>query len=105
MIVQNRFLVPSGFSGITAWPFIFVTDASDKALIVHEMVHYREMAWITPIWWLRYGLSKSFRVAAEARAYKAQIAAGGMTSARAATWLMKYNSKLSYGQAFLLLTS
>jgi hypothetical protein len=59
------------------------------------MVHYKEQAWITPIWWLRYGLSKSFRVAAEVRAYKTQIDGGFISVPDAASWLVKYDNSLT----------
>lgn len=94
MIVYSKWLVPTGFDGITAGPFIFMTKP-DPGLLKHEQVHYREQAWITPLWWLRYGLSTDFRVAAETRAYKAQVAAGGLTLEQAVGWLMKYDQRLT----------
>lgn len=103
MIIQNRWLVPKPYSGVTVWPFIFVVDKNDTSLIAHEMVHYREQAWISPIWFLRYWLSKSFRVAAEVRAYKVSVSSGGMTVEQAASWLMQYDSSLGYEVALNLL--
>lgn len=40
--------IPPGFSAMTLWPFIFVRPEfrHDAALIEHELVHYREQAWI-----------------------------------------------------------
>lgn len=48
MIISIRF-VPQRFAAITFWPFIFVLpeQRGDTALIEHELVHYREQAWIT----------------------------------------------------------
>ena len=101
-IITSTF-VPTGFDGITVWPFIFMRY-EDKVLTNHETVHYNEQAWITPIWWARYLLSKTFRVAAEVRAYKQSIAAG-MTVENAAQWLMKYDSSLTLDECVKLLTS
>ena len=106
MVIYNRWLVPSGFWAITLWPFIFVDDRhkDNNPLIVHEMVHYNEQAWISPIWWIRYLLSTKFRLAAEVRAYKAQIAVGGLTIQEAAVWLRKYSSSLTNSEAVSMLT-
>ena len=51
MIVSTD-LTPKGFSVCSLWPFIFVRPEhrSDIALIEHELVHYREQAWIMPVW-------------------------------------------------------
>lgn len=105
MIIKTN-LVPASFSATTCWPFIFVRPdkADDKALMAHEMVHYEEQAWITPYWLLRYWLSKSFRLAAEVRGYRAQIAAG-VPLFNAAFWLTNtdYGFDLSIEQAQALL--
>jgi hypothetical protein len=105
MIIKSN-LVPKPFYAFTAWPFIVVKPehADNVALIAHEMVHYKEQAWITPIWWLRYALSKTFRIAAEVKAYKVQIIMGDMTPAQAAGWLMKYDSSLTIEAATELLS-
>jgi hypothetical protein len=91
---------------MTAWPFIFINPdyKDDKALLAHEMVHYKEQAWISPVWWLRYALSKSFRVAAEVRAYRVSIKEGGMTIGQAAGWLVKYDKSLTVEKAIQLLS-
>lgn len=70
MIVSTS-LIPKGFSACSLWPFIFVRPEhrSDIALIEHELVHYREQAWIVPGWVLMYLVSRKFRLAAEIRAY------------------------------------
>lgn len=100
MIIYTNF-VPTGFDSITLWPFILMRPQrkSDAGLLGHEMVHYREQAWITPIWWLRYALSKKFRVAAEVRAYQTQVDCGSFTVINAAVWLLKYDSSLSLENA------
>jgi hypothetical protein len=104
MIIKTT-LVPKPYWAITVWPFILIRPehAADKALIIHEMVHYHEQGILVPIWWIRYALSKTFRVASEVRAYKAQIAAGGLTVEDAAWWLIKYDDTLSISQAVAML--
>lgn len=94
-------LVPRGFDAVTLWPVILVRPGAlaDAALIEHELVHYREQAWITPIWVLRYLLSRRFRMAAEARAYRRQIEIGGITVAGAANLLLTYKLGITYSQA------
>lgn len=93
--------IPPGFDAITLWPFILVRPAcrDDEALIAHELVHYREQAWIAPIWWLRYLLSKEFRLGAEVRAYRRQIAVGGITVERAAQLLLTYRLDITVERA------
>lgn len=100
MIVSTRF-IPRGFSAVTIWPFIFVRPEHrrDKALIEHELVHYREQRWITPIWIARYLLSRSFRQAAEVRAYRRQIELGGITQEQAAQMLTHYRLGITFDQA------
>ena len=100
MIIKTT-LVPKGFQAITAWPFIFIT-VLDYGLIEHEMVHYREQAWIAPVWWLRYLLSKSFRQAAEVRAYTRQIEVGGITRLSAAAMMLNYKLDLTLTDALEL---
>lgn len=68
----------------------------------HELVHYREQAWQTPIWWMRYWLSKRFRLAAEVRAYRVSVLFG-MSEALAAQWLMTYDTGVTYSDALALL--
>lgn len=104
MIIYTNVLVPKGFDAITAWPFIFMRKP-DEPLKQHELVHYREQAWIAPLWWARYALSKTFRVQAEVRAYRVQIALGGLTADEAETWLMKYDTNMTHEQAIAHLTS
>jgi hypothetical protein len=85
MLIKSN-LIPQPFWAFTVWPFIVVRPehADDKGIIAHENVHFKEQAWITPIWWLRYALSKKFRVDAEVRAYKAQINMNVLTVEQAA---------------------
>lgn len=100
MIVTTNF-VPHGFDALTLWPFVFVRPerADDAPLMAHEMVHYREQAWRTPVWVLRYLLSRRFRLAAEVRAYKVQIALGGITPDGAADMLLRYDLDITNDQA------
>ena len=99
-------LIPQPYAAFSAFPFIFVrpNSVNDQALIAHEMVHYREQAWQTPIWWLRYWLFKHFRLAAEVRAYKVSVQ-HGMDEAVAANWLMTYGTGVEFNEALALLRS
>lgn len=100
MIVKTKFIL-KGFQAMSLWPFILVLPehSSNTGLIEHELVHYREQAWIAPIWWLRYLFSKSFRQAAEVRAYKRQIEVGGITKEWAAVMLLSYNLNITFDAA------
>lgn len=104
MIIKTT-LIRKPFQAISVWPVILVLpDQADNAgLIEHELVHYREQAWIAPLWWLRYALSKSFRLAAEVRAYKRQIEVGGITRLTAAAMLLNYGLDITLEQALQLL--
>lgn len=106
MIVTTNF-IPRGFDAVSVWPFIFVRPemAGNKGLIEHEMVHYREQAWLTPLWWARYLASPSFRQAAEVRAYKRQIEVGGISVEHAAYFLTQYRTGINESQATALLTA
>ena len=100
MLVYTH-LVPKGFSACSLWPFIFVRPAhrSDIALIEHELVHYREQAWIMPAWVLLYLVSRKFRLAAEVRAYARQIELGGVTREQAAHALQSYRLGITLEKA------
>ena len=100
MIIKTK-LIPNPFQAITIWPFI-LTKVDNRGLIEHEMVHYREQAWIAPVWWLRYLLSKSFRQAAEVRAYTRQIEVGGITRLSAAAMMLNYKLDLTLTDALEL---
>jgi len=104
LIIKTNLFIPSRYSAITLWPFILVRpNASlNRGLIAHEMVHYREQAWIAPIWWLRYLLSKKFRLMAEVRAYKVSIQ-NGMGLAAAVYWLLSYKTGVTVEEATRLL--
>lgn len=106
MLIATK-LIPRGYDAITFWPFIFVLPdkQSNKPLIEHELVHYREQAWITPIWILRYALSRRFRLEAEVRAYKRQLALDGITQDQAAEMLCRYGLGITLAQAKQLLAS
>ncbi|MDB5932453.1 MAG: hypothetical protein JWR60_4160 [Polaromonas sp.] len=106
MIISTH-LVPRGFSACALWPFILVRPEHRgcMALIEHEMVHYREQAWITPAWVVLYLVSRRFRLAAEVRAYRRQIALGGVTREQAAQALMGYRLGITPGAAMKALSS
>lgn len=99
-------LIPKGFSAFSLWPFIFVRPEhrSDIALIEHEFVHYREQAWIMPVWVLLYLASRKFRLAAEVRAYTRQIEVGGVTREQAAHALLSYRLGITFSKAMQVLT-
>ena len=45
LILQSRYLIPKGFSGLTIFPFVIVStkvDLSDKVLMNHERVHLKQ---------------------------------------------------------------
>lgn len=105
MVIQTRF-IPKKFDAVTVWPFIFIRpeNAKDDGLITHELVHYREQKeWLVLPWLLAYGLSKRFRLAAEVRGYKAQIAAGTILPIEAAFYLTQYGLNLTMTDALKLL--
>ena len=104
MIVKTS-LIPRPYDGVTVWPFIFVRPekADNQSLINHEMIHYREQAWITPWWLLKYFFSRDFKLNAEARAYAVQVKSGSMSKEEAARWLTTYDSSLDQTTALGLL--
>lgn len=100
MIVKSK--LPKLFNawGLTVAPFIFIApeQADNKPLIAHEMVHYREqLKWLVLPWWIAYLISRKFRLNAEVRAYKVQVAQGGCTVEQAAYWLSS-NYRLGISQ-------
>lgn len=100
MIVSTN-LVPKGFSACSLWPFIIVRPEhrNNLALIEHELVHYHEQAWITPVWVILYLVSRKFRLAAEVRAYTRQIELGGVTREQAAHALLSYRLGITLDKA------
>jgi hypothetical protein len=100
MIISTH-LIPKGFSACSLWPFILVRPEhrSNIGLIEHELVHYREQAWIMPVWVLLYLVSRRFRLAAEVRAYTRQIEMGGVTREQAAHALLSYRLGITFGKA------
>ena len=101
MIVKTRF-VPAPYSGVTLWPFIFISPAADETIIPHEMVHYKRQAWWSPIWWVLYLLIPSFRLKEEVLAYKESIRMG-MKIEDAVDWLVTYRTGVSHAEAVNLL--
>lgn len=104
MIIATN-LLPKGFSACCLWPFIFVRPEhrNDIALIEHELVHYKEQKWITPVWVLFYLASRKFRLAAEVRAYARQIELGGVTREQAAHALLSYRLGITLDKAMQVL--
>lgn len=101
MIIKTN-LIPKDFNAITFWPFILIRPncINNKGLINHEMVHYKEQGILVIIWWIRYLLSKKFRLAAEVRAYKIQMECNGITLYEAANMLTKYNLGIDINKAY-----
>lgn len=92
MIIVTSLPRVIGFDAISIWPFIFITPgfSKDRALLDHELVHYREQrAWLVLPWFLLYLCSKSFRFRAEVRGHAAQISNGGCTLEWAAAYIAK----------------
>lgn len=104
MIISTN-LVFEGFFAFSLWPFIFVRPEhrNDLCLIEHELVHYREQAWITPLWVFLYLASRKFRLRAEVRAYTRQIELGGVTREQAANSLLGYRLGITFTQAMKVL--
>ena len=100
MIISTH-LIPKGFSACSLWPFILVRPEhrDDIGVIEHELVHYREQAWITPVWIFLYLVSRKFRLSAEVRAYTRQIEMGEVTREQAAHALLSYRLGLTFGKA------
>lgn len=105
MILKSNIPAWFGFGAMTMWPVILMVNPDDAPLVQHEMTHFAEQRWLTPVWGLRYFLSKSFRQAAEIRAHKAEIAAGGDLNACAWRLANKYRLNLTTEQAKILLTT
>lgn len=105
MIVFTRF-IPEGFAACSLWPFILVRpeQRGNAALIEHELVHYREQAWIIPAWVFLYLVSRRFRLAAEVRAYTRQIALGGISREQAARALLSYRLGITLSAALKALS-
>lgn len=101
MIVKTRFVFQP-YSGVTVWPFIFISPTADETIIPHEMVHYKRQAWWSPVWWALYLLIPSFRLKEEVLAYKASIQAG-LQVEDAVNWLMSYRTGVSHAEAVNLL--
>lgn len=77
LILQIRYLIPKGFSGITIFPFIIISaqaDRSDKVLLYHEQIHLKqqlELA-ILPffIWYLLEYLIRLLQYRNRRKAYR-----------------------------------
>ena len=108
MILIRTNLLPRSADAMTVWPVVLIRPqhAADHGLLAHEAVHYAEQRGLRVVWWwLRYLLSPRFRLAAEVRAYRRQIAVRGISPAAAAHYLATgYHLDISYRQALDLLT-
>lgn len=132
MIVASN-LIPRGADAITLGPVILVrpSAADDTALLAHERVHqseqlfaqavywmvlfaglaaaHAESAWwlllfAVPPWWLAYLLVPSFRLQAELRGYRRQIALKGISASLAAHYIAtRYRLDVSFSRALDLL--
>lgn len=98
MLIKTHF-IPKGRDAIAVCPFIFIRPekASDRGLIEHEKVHYKEqLCTLVLPWFLCYWLSKKFRLAAELRAYKRQVELKDITVGKAAHLLTKSKIGISF---------
>ena len=132
MILATNF-VPRGADAITLGPVILMRPGAvgDTALIAHERVHQSEqlftqavywmalfaalaaahvesawwlLAFMVPPWWVAYLLVPSFRLQAELRGYRRQIALRGISTTLAAHYLATlYRLDLSFSDALRLL--
>lgn len=100
IIKTNR--IPTGYDAVSVWPFILMRPqwSDNKGLVEHEMTHYREQRLcLTVPWWILYGVSRAFRQAAEVRAYRRQIEVGGISTDRAADYLLTYRLGITKDEA------
>ena len=105
MLVKTKWIF-KGFDAFTCYPFIFVRPekADNQALLAHETVHYQEQRkWFVVPWLLAYLLSPSFRCRAELRAYRQQIAMGGITVQQAAKLMETYHVDITAEEAEIAL--
>jgi hypothetical protein len=91
MIISTH-LIPKGI-------LVRPENRNDIGVIEYELVHYREHAWIMPVWVFLYFVSRKFRHAAEVRAYARQIEMGGVTREQAAHALLSDRLGLTFGKA------
>lgn len=65
-VIVNRRLVPSGYNGITIYPFIFAKDqdtANDPTFLNHERIHLKQQIEMLVIpFYLWYVLEYFFRI-------------------------------------------
>jgi len=67
------------------WTLVVLERYSDQALLAHELVHLQEQESLGRWrWWWRYLTSCRFRLAAEVRGYRAQVAMRGISVDEAA---------------------
>ena len=77
LILQSRYLIPKGFSGLTIFPFVIVSakvDLSDDVLMNHERIHLKqqlELA-IVPffVWYLLEYLLRLIQFQNKRKAYR-----------------------------------
>ncbi len=65
-ILQSRYLITKGFSGLTIFPFVIVSadaDVSDKVLIHHECIHLKQQLELAILpFFIWYFVEYSFRL-------------------------------------------
>jgi hypothetical protein len=64
--------------GWAMWPWYFIPSwvvgtIREAAYVEHEKTHCRRQKWVTPIWWIRWRLSRKFRWEEESLAYRNEI--------------------------------
>ena len=108
LIETDRF-VPRHFDGFSLGPIVLLRPGMPAGLIAHELAHVRQF-WRRPfIHGPRYLLSKSYRLACEVEAYRAQLQAAGSTPSRIAALAghlaTHYRLDLDHETAIRLLSS
>ena len=64
--------------GWAMWPWYFIPSwcvgtRREAAYVEHEKTHCRRQRWITPVWWIRWRLSRKFRWSEESLAFRKEI--------------------------------
>lgn len=76
MILRTTIPHLFGAGGPSIWPLVLIDGPDNAPLLAHERVHWSEQwRWLVLPWWLLYLLWPQFRLRAEVRAYRVQIAA------------------------------
>jgi hypothetical protein len=108
LLIETERFVPRRFDGLSLGPIVLLRPGTSIGLIAHELTHVRQF-WRRPFTHgPRYLLSRSYRLACEVEAYRAQLQAAGSTPARvsrlAEHLATQYRLGLDHETAIRLLT-